>query len=377
MNKIFKDKDARKSITIITISGILISTFVMLLMHFDNVSAFINNLFSVLSPFLWGILFALIMNKIAIKIENVLNKKWKLKTRRFIGALCATLLLIIIIVVVFVVVTPSLIDSLSTLSSVLKDFSPNEWINGIQKTLHLPNDLVDKLYEYTSEIAKGLWSAVQSIIPNIVSVTVTTAKGLINFIIGFVACLYLLIDRQKIAYSLKRVSTIFLDEKQYTKARKIMYLALEKFTNFFSGKILDSAIIGVICFVCMLFINTQYAALIAIIVGITNIVPFFGPFIGAIPCALVLLLVDPLDSLIFIIMILILQQIDGNIIGPRILGDSVGLSSLWIMFAIIVGGAYFGFFGMLLGVPIFSVIYYVIKEYVDDKIEEKNKEANE
>ena len=379
MNKIFKDKDARKSITIITLSGILISTFIMLLLHFDGIKEFFSKLFSVLSPFIWGILFAFIMNKIAIKIENALNKKWSLKTRRFIGALCATLLLIIVIVVALVVITPSIIDSLSSLSGVLKDFStnPNDWINSIQNTLHLPAELVNKLYEYSSEIAKGLWTAVQNIIPNIVSVTVTTAKGLVNFIIGFVVCLYLLIDRQKIAYSLKRLSSIFLDEKQYTKGRKIMYMALEKFTNFFSGKIFDSIIVGIICFICMLFINPQYSALIAIIVGITNIVPFFGPFIGAIPCALVLLIVDPLDSLIFIIMILILQQIDGNIIGPRILGDSVGLSSLWIMFAIIVGGAYFGFFGMLLGVPIFSVIYYVVKEYVDDKIEEKNKEANE
>ena len=379
MNKFFKDKDARKSITIITLSGILISTFIMLLMHMDNIKEFFTKLFSVLSPFIWGILFAFIMNKVAIKIENILNQKWPLKTRRFLGSLCATLLLLIFIIVAIVVITPSLIDSLSSLSGVLKDFStnPNDWVNSIQKSLHLPADLVNRLYEYSSEIAKGLWTAVQNIIPNIVSVTVTTAKGVVNFIIGFVVCLYLLIDRQKIANSIKKFSTVFLDEKQYTRGRQIMYLALEKFTNFFSGKIFDSLIIGIICFICMLFINTQYAALIAIIVGITNIVPFFGPFIGAIPCALVLLIVDPLDSLIFIIMILILQQIDGNIIGPRILGDSVGLSSLWIMFAIIVGGAYFGFFGMLLGVPIFSVIYYVVKEYIDAKIEEKNKEANE
>ena len=105
--------------------------------------------------------------------------------------------------------------------------------------------------------------------------------------------------------------------------------------------------------------------------------PFFGPFIGAVPCALILLIVDPLQSLMFIVLIVILQQIDGNIIGPRILGDSVGISSLLIMFAIIVGGSYFGFFGMLLGVPIFSVFYYIVKEYIDDRLEEKNKEADE
>ena len=121
----------------------------------------------------------------------------------------------------------------------------------------------------------------------------------------------------------------------------------------------------------MLFINSEYATLVAVIVGITNIIPFFGPIIGAVPCALLLLIVQPIDCLIFVIMIIILQQLDGNVIGPAILGDSVGLSSLWIMFAILVGGAYFGFFGMLLGVPVVAVIYYVIKGIVDERLEEK------
>ena len=178
-----------------------------------------------------------------------------------------------------------------------------------------------------------------------------------------------------IAITFSKVASAYLNESQYNRGKKIGHLLLEKFTGFFGGKLLDSLIVGIICFVAMLFINSQYAALIAIVVGITNIVPFFGPFIGAIPCALILLFVDPLDSLIFIIMILILQQIDGNIIGPRIIGDSVGLSSLWIMFAIILGGAYFGFFGMLLGVPVFSAIYYIFKEIVDERLEEKNEEA--
>ena len=373
MNKLFKDPENKKKIFIITISGILISAFVMLMMQFDSVVAVLQRLFSVMSSFFWGILFALILRPLSVRIENIFSKKWPLKTRRLISSLIVTILLIIFFVVFIVVITPALVDSISSLSNAVKDFSsnPSAWINMLKDTLHLSDDIVNMIYNYSNEIVKAFWQAIQNFVPSLVSATVATFSSLVKFIIGFIVCIYVLVDRQEIAYSLRKFALLVLDEKQYARGKRIMYLSLEKFSGFFSGKILDSLIVGLICFVAMLFINSQYAALIAIVVGVTNIIPFFGPFIGAIPCALILLIVDPLDSLIFIIMVVILQQIDGNIIGPRILGNSVGLSSLWIMFAIIVGGSYFGFFGMLLGVPVFSIIYYIIKDIVDEKIENK------
>ena len=373
MNKLFKDPENKKKIFIITTSGILISAFVMLMMQFDSVVAVLQRLFSVMSSFFWGILFALILRPLSVRIENIFSKKWPLKTRRLISSLIVTILLIVAFVVFIVVITPALVDSVSSLSNAVKDFSsnPSAWINMLKDTLHLSDDIVNMIYNYSNEIVKAFWQAIQNFVPSLVSATVATFSSLVKFIIGFIVCIYVLVDRQEIAYSLRKFALLVLDEKQYARGKRIMYLSLEKFSGFFSGKILDSLIVGLICFVAMLFINSQYAALIAIVVGVTNIIPFFGPFIGAIPCALILLIVNPLDSLIFIIMVVILQQIDGNIIGPRILGNSVGLSSLWIMFAIIVGGSYFGFFGMLLGVPVFSIIYYIIKDIVDEKIENK------
>lgn len=373
MNKLFKDPENKKKIFIITTSGILISAFVMLMMQFDSVVAVLQRLFSVMSSFFWGILFALILRPLSVRIENIFSKKWPLKTRRLISSLIVTILLIVAFVVFIVVITPALVNSISSLSNAVKDFSsnPSAWINMLKDTLHLSDDIVNMIYNYSNEIVKAFWQAIQNFVPSLVSATVATFSSLVKFIIGFIVCIYVLVDRQEIAYSLRKFALLVLDEKQYARGKRIMYLSLEKFSGFFSGKILDSLIVGLICFVAMLFINSQYAALIAIVVGVTNIIPFFGPFIGAIPCALILLIVNPLDSLIFIIMVVILQQIDGNIIGPRILGNSVGLSSLWIMFAIIVGGSYFGFFGMLLGVPVFSIIYYIIKDIVDEKIENK------
>lgn len=377
MNKIFKDPESKKKIQILTLSGIFVATFIMLVFNFNNVASFLSNLFTALFSFVWGILFALIMYPIACKLEKVLPEKWKFKTKRFVSSLLSTLLLIVVIVVSVVVIIPSLATSITSLSNTIKAISsnPSVWINSIQNTLHLSDDIVRMIYSYSNQILQAVLNALQNIIPNVLSATIATASALIKIIIGFIVCLYILNDRQKLAITFSKIASAYLNESQYNRGKKIGHLLLEKFTGFFGGKLLDSLIIGIICFVAMLFINSQYAALIAIVVGITNIVPFFGPFIGAIPCALILLFVDPLDSLIFIIMILILQQIDGNIIGPRIIGDSVGLSSLWIMFAIILGGAYFGFFGMLLGVPVFSAIYYIFKEIVDERLEEKNEEA--
>ena len=139
--------------------------------------------------------------------------------------------------------------------------------------------------------------------------------------------------------------------------------------KFFEGKLLDSLIIGIICFIFMALFRMEYSLLVAVIIGLTNIIPFFGPFIGAVPSIFILLIISPLQALIFAVFILILQQVDGNIIGPRIIGDSVGLSSLWIMFAIIVGGAYFGVAGMILGVPVFSVIYTLLRDFVNKRLE--------
>lgn len=373
MNKFINDADEKKSIRILTTSGILIALFVVLLFKLPDVKGFIANLFKVLSPFIWGILFAIITNNLAKFIETHLPEKWPFKTRRFIGALVSVLVLVITMILVVYLLMPKLIASISSLSTLVTNFTSNssDWINRLQKNVHLSNDVVIKIYEYSNQAVTALWNAAKDFVPNILTSTITAISSVGNFVIGFIVCLYILIDKQKIAINVKRMGLAFFNAKQYKKGRTIMYLALDKFTKFFSGKVLDSLIIGILCFISMLFINKEYAALISVIVGITNIIPFFGPFIGAVPCALLLLIVEPLDCLIFVIMIIILQQVDGNIIGPAILGDSVGLSSLWIMFAILVGGAYFGFFGMLLGVPVVAVIYYVIKEYVDEILEEK------
>ena len=156
------------------------------------------------------------------------------------------------------------------------------------------------------------------------------------------------------------------------KIRRAIAFTDKTFSGFINGKLLDSAIIGVICYIGCALLDMPYALLVSVIVGVTNVIPFFGPFIGAVPSALIILLVDPVKCLIFVVFIIILQQLDGNLIGPKILGSSIGINGFWVMFSIILGGGLFGFWGMLLGVPVFVVIYTAINEHITKKLKKSD-----
>ena len=204
-----------------------------------------------------------------------------------------------------------------------------------------------------------------------------TFTGIGNFLIGMVVALYILIDRDHLKRELTKLSMALFSLKNHERLALIVRLSIDKFSNFFIGKIIDSVIIGVLTFIVMTILGLDYSILISFIVGVTNIIPFFGPFIGAIPSILLLLIIDPWQALIFAIAILVIQQLDGNVIGPMILGDSMGLSSLWILFAIIVGGAYMGVLGMIVGVPLFAIIYYLLRDFVNRRLNEKGISYND
>ena len=186
--------------------------------------------------------------------------------------------------------------------------------------------------------------------------------------VGIIVSFYVLFNKEAVATGAKRVLYCIFTVEAAEKILEGVRFTDKTFMDFISGKILDSAIIGILCYICCSLMNMPYTLLVAVIVGVTNVIPFFGPFIGAIPSAFIILLVDPMKCLIFLVFILILQQFDGNILGPKILGSSTGVNGFWIMFAIIIGGGFFGFMGMLLGVPVFVVIYSGIKNLTRRKL---------
>ena len=192
--------------------------------------------------------------------------------------------------------------------------------------------------------------------------------GVYNLVIGIIVSVYILSDSETFAANAKRILYSLLTPEAAKKLLEGLDFTDRTFVGFLNGKLLDSAIIGLICYIVCAILNMPYALLVSVMVGVTNIIPFFGPFIGAVPSAIVILMVSPVKCLIFIIFVIILQQVDGNIIGPKILGSSVVINGFWVMFSIILGAGLFSFWGMLLGVPVFVVIYTAINNAIDRKL---------
>ncbi|WP_368253498.1 AI-2E family transporter [Clostridium paraputrificum] len=189
--------------------------------------------------------------------------------------------------------------------------------------------------------------------------------------LGIIISIYILIDKEKFCALAKKISYAILPQRAADKTIEITHRSSDTFGKFLSGKILDSLIIGILTFVVLTIFKMPYTLLVSVIVGITNIIPFFGPFIGAIPSVIIILFVSPVKALWFLLIILVIQQIDGNIIGPKILGDSIGISAFWILFSILVAGKFLGLVGMVIGVPLFAVIYSIIKEVVESQLDKK------
>jgi predicted PurR-regulated permease PerM len=241
-------------------------------------------------------------------------------------------------------------------------------------------NLIDDQFE---DIKNALISFVNGLIPKIGDIFLKlkdSAISLVNiikdFFVGIIVAIYFLLDKEHFQAQMKKVVYAIFPQRFSEGFFRVCDHTNRSLSGFISGKIIDSIIIGILCFICMTIMQLDYTLLISVIVGVTNIIPVFGPFFGAIPSALLLLMTSPKQVIPFVILIIVLQQLDGNVIGPKILGSSTGLSAFWVMFAILLGGGLFGFGGMLLGVPIFAVIYSLIEEFINFLLERKNMSTN-
>ena len=200
---------------------------------------------------------------------------------------------------------------------------------------------------------------------------ISLLKALWNFIIGFIISIYVMYNKESFAAQGKKLVFALMNTNTANQLIKDVRFTSDTFIGFISGKILDSFIIGCICFAGTSIMETPYALLVSVIVGVTNVIPFFGPYLGAIPSAILILMVNPIKCIYFIIFIIILQQVDGNIIGPKILGGSTGLSGFWIIFSITIFGGIMGIPGMIIGVPFFAVLYALIRRFSNRLLEKR------
>ena len=355
--------------------------------RFDVVQSFFALCGRVLAPFIYGLVMAYLLcpiyNLTVNQSYNLMNRgRYKFKhdmtLAKAVGSIISVVVIIVVIAGILWMIIPGLVDSIAkivdTLPAAMKQFT--NWIDIRFAKLPVAKDSIDdwinSFTDSAMDFAKNTLLPHTSSIAAGISSRVIGALGVVlNFIIGIIVCIYFLNIKDTLGAQAKKI--IFATFKEST-ADEILEGA--EFTNrtfggFINGKIIDSLIIGVICFIIMTIFGWEYSLLISCLIAITNIIPFFGPFIGAIPSALLLLMVNPMHCLYFLILIIVLQQFDGNVLGPKILGDRTGLASFWVLFAILVGGGLFGFIGMVLGVPVFAVIYAYCSRALNRRLQKK------
>ncbi len=339
----------------------------------------VKYIIGILSPFIYGFAIAFIFNPVMNLLEYRLfglikTKKPHKKLWRVISLIITYIFALAVVSLILLFVTPEIIKSISSLISNLENYVNNlsDWIKSIFDN---PNEYVQKFIDALPDVRKSIDKFLTETLTNITNLQSVfefgkgLTSGILNFILGLIISIYILLDKDRFKARFKKLIYAVFHPDTTKKMNYWFSYTSQTFTKYISGKLFESLIIGLICFIFMTIFNWPYAVLISVVVAITNLIPFFGPFIGAIPSALILFVNNPWTALWFIIFIIALQQLDGNVIGPFILGDSVGLSAFWIIFSIVFFGGIFGIPGMFLGIPVFAVIYAIIKTLVDKHLE--------
>lgn len=361
--------------------------FYMALNYIGLVGKALRSLVTILSPFIWGLVISYLLNPLVRTLEkklfSPLCRRIYAKSKRSNGeglarglsVLFSEIFMLAIVTGLFFLIIPQLYSSIETIivnSPVYIDKLTTWATKMLTDFPELRSYVTQMLGDINQDLMSWLQTSVLpglgSLLSNVGTGVKYVVTGVYNLVIGIIVSVYILSDSETFTANAKRILYSLLTPEMAKKLLEGLDFTDRTFVGFLNGKLLDSAIIGLICYIVCAILDMPYALLVSVLVGVTNIIPFFGPFIGAVPSALVILMVSPLKCLIFVIFVIILQQVDGNIIGPKILGSSVGINGFWVMFSIIMGAGLFGFWGMLLGVPVFVVIYTAVNSAIDRKL---------
>ena len=350
--------------------------FFFLIYRFDGFGSAISTLTGILMPFIYGAVIAYLLKPVCNTIEGFLRRFIPEKMKGLISALSIALTILLGLLLIYalcMMIIPQLITSVTTLyytaqrniARFVQWANHVEFIENNQQIMDLLNNAYDTLNTSVDNLVKTkLLPSMQNILSGAAIGVLNVVTWAKNLVIGIIVAVYMLASRKRFVQQAKLVLySVFKPVWAGRIIEEIQY-ADKMFGGFINGKIMDSAIIGVLCYIGCLIFKFPSALLVSVIIGVTNVIPFFGPFIGAIPATLLILIQDPIKALWFVLFVLVLQQLDGNIIGPKILGNTTGLSSFWVLFAILLFGGLWGFVGMIVGVPLFAVIYDVIKKLV-------------
>lgn len=336
----------------------------------------------VMQPFIIGFCIAYIVNFLYMFFKNKFFeisfiKKLKLKKVKGYSILLSYITFFLIIAIFIKFVFPQVMESILGLVNDIPKYiyNTNKFLNEILSNFEIDQIYAQAILEKFNEIINYVITFLTNLIPALGAYIARVLSGIWNVILGLIVSIYLLIDKDKLCALSKKITYGILNERTSKSVIHLMQKCNYTFGKFLIGKIIDSAIIGVLTFIILSITKMPYAILVSVIVGITNVIPFFGPFIGAVPSFFIILFVSPIKALWFLLIIFIIQQIDGNFIGPKILGDSIGISAFWVLFSILVAGNLLGVAGMIIGVPLFAVMYSIIKNIIEDRLRKKGLET--
>lgn len=354
----------------------IIAIIFLMIANWGVVLAVIGKFLTILMPFILGFFFACFINPLVKRVHSLLNRMKPgkgAKIKKAFSVIISYVVVIGVITVLLIYIIPQIKASIGELGNTIQD--------GYQYMITHQKELNEKIpfiglgggIEYIKEFAyKKIMSNGSEIIPYVYHVSSSLLTTLYNVLMGLVISIYIILDMKKLKRSARKVVYALSPKKKEQEVWETMKQCSHIFNGFLIGKMIDSLIIGILCLIAMSILKLPYALLLSLIVCITNMIPYFGPIIGAIPGVMIYLFIDIRYAFIFALMILILQQFDGLYLGPKILGDQTGIKPLWVIFGITVGGAYFGVMGMFLGVPVVAVIMYLLQLFLDKKLKKKN-----
>lgn len=346
-------------------NAMILSSYIALLIlgviYFKNILFFIGKIFDIIQPFILGFVLAFILNipmKFLIKKLPIQDEKRK----KIVSAILSVFLFFFIVFIVVIIVMPQVIDNIKSfvenLPNALKQIE--EWIDYLLSQVQLSPEVVTKIEEFQTDFGNTIISKFTSWVPSIaIGFTHFTSK-IVNIFMGLVMAIYMLFSKDKLIRQMEKLGQAFLKENQMNQLKSGIHLVSTTFENFLAGQLTESIIIGVLCYIGCIFLDIPYASIAAIVIGFTNVIPYFGPIIGAALSSILIFFVSPIKTVIFLIFSTLLQQFESNLIYPHVVGGSIGLSALWVLFAVSVGGGLFGIPGMIFGLPTFSSEFLLI-----------------
>lgn len=361
----------------LVLSGAVVFYFIV--KNLSNILDGIAVFTGMMTPFIYGFVIAYLLKNPMKYIEKIYGKLIKNPKRKKLIrglSLATTMLLAILLLLGFIsIIVPQLADSVTIFVNNLPDYmeNGNRLLKDTIQKVHVDSEIIKQIFEVWKVLVSKTSEIVSNMLPYAINGVLAFSGKVVNIVVGIVVAIYFLAGKEKFTAQIKKITIAVFSDKTSNYMIEKSKMINTVFSKYISGQLTDAAVLGIICFISMSIFKMPYALLVSMIVTVTNIIPIIGPFIGAVPSVFIISMVSGPKALGFAALILVLQQIDGNILVPKIVGDSTGLSGFWVFLAIFIGGGLFGITGVILGVPTMAVSYSIIKEIVEHRLESKNK----